>query len=504
MTTLDQALNQVQRLYDRLVDRRRFVEAAEAYYRGKQRLRFASDKFREFHAGRYRDFCDNWCAPVANSPTERLRIDGFRLDEDPTVSSVEKDLWRDWQANNMEVQSSQGFLHSIIGARSYVIVWGTDDDEPVATWERADQVIIGYDPERPGRRVSMLKAWVDDDTEFATLYTPEDVWKLQRPHQQQMPRADIPPGARGWEFFATTAGLAVPMRDKSGWRPRDGVDVNPMPNPLNEIPGVECPNRTLLGGDPLSDIHGTMAMQDAINLLWAYLFTAADFASMPARVVMGQEPPKIPILDEDGQKVGERAVDIKKLAEDRILWLTGANTKISQWDAAKLDVFTDVIETAVAHVAAQTRTPPHYLILGKGMVNVNADGMRAAETGLVKKVEDEHLFFGSAARDVFRLFALVRGKNSVAEQARYGVVQWKDAENRSEAQLVDSLQKLKAIGFPFQWLAERYGLSQTEILRLMEMREAEAAQSPLGVVAGRLGGEVPPQPDPEPEPQPEE
>lgn len=491
------ALEWTQKLYDQLANRRAPIQKADDYYRGKQPLRFASDKWREYHAARYDKFCDNWCQPVANSPSERLRVDGFRLDDDPNVSDTEKLLWRDWQANDLDAQSSQGFLHSIIGGRSYVLVWGDSDDEPVATWERGDQVIVGYDVEQPGRRVAALKTWVDDDIEFGTLYTADEVWKWQRPHNRVIGAVRVAPGSAGYEFFATTSGLAVPGIDSSGWIAREGVDNNPMTNPLGVVPVVEFPNRPMLGAEPMSDIAGTMAMQDAINLLWAYLFTSADFASMPARVVMGQEPPKVPILDESGQKVGEKTVDLKKLAEDRILWLTGQNTKIGQWDAAKLDVFTGTIETGVTHVAAQTRTPPHYLILGKGMVNVNAEGMKAAEIGLVMKVGEEQLFFSPAAREVFRLFALVRNQKDVAKQARFGVVKWKDAENRSEAQLVDALQKLSTIGFPFQWIAERYGLSQTEILRLMKMRESEMESDPIAALARSQAGGSPPASPPE-------
>jgi len=485
-----EALERVQKLYRQLASRRAGVAQAEAYYRGRQRLRFATEKWREYHAHRYRDFADNWCAPVANSPAERLRVDGFRLDDDPTVSTAERMLWRDWQANDMEAQSSQGFLHSIITGRSFVLVWGTEDDEPVATWERADQVIVGYDPERPGRRVAALKTWVDEDTEFATLYLPDEVWKFERPANRIPTVVDLPPGARGFEFFNSTSGRAVPIAERTGWKLREIPDEpNPMPNPLGVVPVVEMPNRPMLGAEPLSDIAGTMAMQDAINLLWAYLFNAADFASMPARVVMGQEPPKIPILDDNGQKVGERTVDLKKLAEDRILWLTGQNTTIGQWDAARLDVFTNTVEVAVTHIAAQTRTPPHYLILGKGMVNVNAEGMKAAEIGLVMKVKEEQTFLTPPVRELFRLFALVRGADALAEQARFGVVQWRDAENRSEAQLVDALVKLQAIGFPFAWLAERYGLSQTEIARIMAMRESELARDPVAEIARGLAAE---------------
>jgi len=472
--TAGEALDRVQKLYGQLASRRDAVQQAEEYYRGKQRLRFATEKWREYHAARYAGFADNWCAPVANSPAERLRVDGFRLDDDPTVSDAERTLWRDWQVNDMEVQSSQGFLHSIITGRSFVLVWGDENDEPVATWERADQVIVGYDPERPGRRVAALKTWVDDGTEYATLYAPSEIWKFERKANE------------------STSGLVVPLTDQSGWKLREIRDEpNPQPNPLGVVPVVEFPNRPMLGAEPLSEIAGTMAMQDAINLLWAYLFNAADFASMPARVVMGQEPPKIPILDENGQKVGEQEVDLKKLAQDRILWLTGQNTKIGQWDAAKLDVFTNTIEVAVTHVAAQTRTPPHYLILGKGMVNVNAEGMKAAEIGLVMKVKEEQTFFTPPIREFFRLCALVRDNRELAEQARRGVVQWRDAENRSEAQLVDALVKLQAIGFPFAWLAERYGLSQTEIARIMAMRESELARDPVAEIARGLSERMP-------------
>lgn len=496
--TAKQALSRTQKLYDVIAARRADVQSAEDYYRGKQKLRFATDKWREYHADRYREFCDNWCQPVGNSPNERLRVDGFRLDDDPERSDAEKLLWRDWQANDMEAQSSQGFLESIIARRSYVLVWGDANDQPVATWERPDQVAVGYDVEHPGRRVAALKTWTDGDTEYATLYTADEVWKWQRPYADVNGAVELPPGARGYEFFESTSGLVVPLGGSSGWKPREGVEQNPMPNPLGVVPVVEFPNRPMLGREPLSDIAGTAAMQDAINLLWAYLFTAADFASMPARVVMGQEPPKIPILDENGQKVGEKAVDLKKLAQDRILWLTGENTSIGQWDAAKLDVFTNVIETAVTHIAAQTRTPPHYLVLGKGLVNVNAEGMKTAETGLVKKVGEMQLFLGPAAREVFRLFALVRNNTALADRCRFGVVQWKDAENHSEAQLVDALVKLQTVGFPFAWLAERYGLGQTELARVLAMRQSEAEQDPIAALArNQSAGNPPPIPNPE-------
>lgn len=475
--TADQALAITKKLHAEVLSRRSNVAAYEEYYRGEQGLKYASAKWREFHGRRYDGFADNWCAPVANTPNERLRIEGFRLDDDPGLSDDERDLWRDWQLNDMESQSSQGFLSGIISGRSYVKVWGTEDNEPIATWERADQMTVAYDPARRYMALYDLKTYVDGDTEFATMSSADEIWKWRRPFK------GVNVSGSG---LVSTAGTPITSGGEP-WSPYQPVedDTWPIDNPLGMPTAVEMANRPMLGAEPLSDIRGTMAMQDAINLLWAYLFTAADFASMPARVVLGQEPPKLPILDATGQQIGERPVDLRKLAEDRILWLTGENTKIGQWDAAKLDVFTGVIETAVTHIAAQTRTPPHYLVLGKGMVNVSADGMRAAETGQVMKVREMQTFLTPAARGIFQRFALVRGRDKLAEQCRMGTVGWKDAENHSEAQRVDALQKLDAIGFPFAWVAEKYGLSAGEVARVLEMRKTERDEDPI-LELGRL------------------
>jgi hypothetical protein len=147
-------------------------------------------------------------------------------------------------------------------------------------------------------------------------------------------------------------------------------------------------------------------------------------------------------------------------------------------------VFTNAIEVAVGHLAAQTRTPQHYLI-GK-MANLSAEALLAAETGLVKKVEEAQTFFTPPMREVFRLVALVQDDAESAALARRGRVQWQEAESRSEAQLVDALQKLSALGFPFDWIAERYGLSASDLERVKGMREAEAAER-AAVAAASFG-----------------
>jgi hypothetical protein len=322
-------------------------------------------------------------------------------------------------------------------------------------------VIVSYDPEHPRKRVAALKMWDGEDgNEYATLYTADELWKYSRK-------------------AATTSGLYLPRgasrwSEAGGWMPRDVQGESwPLPHDLGRVPIVEFPNRPMLDGNPMSDIDGAMAMQDAINLLWAYLFGAADYASMPARVIMGQAPPKLPILDDQGNKIGERDIPAEDLRNGRLLWLTGQNASISQWDAAKLDVFTEVIEVAVAHLAAQTRTPAHYLINTGSAANAPAQDSIMAESGMVKKVEEFQLFSNSPIREVHYLGAKVRDDQRAADLALTGIPLWKNAAMNTHSQLSDSLTKARQMGFPFAWIAEQYGLSQPEVARVLAMREAE-------------------------------
>lgn len=471
-----EALKWVDKLSLELNKRRPNIREANEYYRGTHPLKYASPEWRKHHRDRYSGFSDNWCGVVANAPNERLRAMGIRVGDE----ALERQFADDWLYNDMDAQSSAGFLQSIIAKRSFVLVWADEDGNPEYSWEHPAEAIVAYEPGRRKRRLAGLKLWHDDDMELATLYTPTELWKFQR--------KTVTPSEDGRQVSMSI--------EQAGWVPRSGDgEPWPLPNPIGRVPLVEFPNRPMLGGEPLSDVEGTMAMQDAINLLWAYAFAAADFASMPARVIMGQAPPKLPILDENGVKVGEKEIPPEDLKQGRLLWLTGQNTTIGQWDPAKLDAFTDVVEVAISHVAAQTRTPAHYLINTGSSANAPAESFTAAETGLVKKVEETQLFLNSPIREVNSLNALVRGNKAAAELASRGVVLWKDAENHSRAQLADALTKLRQIGFPFEWVAEKYGLDPAEVARVVELQRAETDAGLLATLtdALRVGQQQPDQ-----------
>lgn len=456
---LDDALALVERIYSRLDARRPEILKFEDYTEGRQPLTFATEEWKRANASRYRDFSDNWAGPVVAAEAERLKPIG--------ITNLPKRgaqmLWDHLQANEFDMQFASGVSTILTARRAFVIVWADEDGQPMVTFEHPSDVEIEYDWENPRLRKAALKSWVDEKTEFATLYTATEIWKFKRGRTTM---------ANDFESQATQSRTGY--GPKGGWEKREVADESwPLRNTLGVVPVVEIANRHALKGDPISEVEGVIPMQDAINLLWAYLFLAADYASMPARVLLGTDPPKIPILDSDGKVVGSRPVDMKDLAEKRFLSLTGDNAKIDQFDAAKLDVFTDTIEVMVGHIAAQTRTPPTYLVSKTGMSNVNGEGLKASEIGINKKAGEFITFADPNLREVARLIALVLGDEKLAMACRLAHFDWENPEIRSEAQLADALLKKKQIGYPIEFLLEQDGQSPSTIKRIMGLIQAE-------------------------------
>lgn len=446
------------RLNERLRGRRPETGRLLNYLRGNEgRLVYASDEFRKTFEKRFQGFSDNWCLPVAQAPAERINHLGIRL---PDEIRPDKDLRRAFVESGAERGLSESILVMGAAKRSFALV----HPDGRITFEHPSNAIVDHDPVT-GEAVAGLVAWADDKFDYATLYLPTVFYKFRRSRSwtRPDPSARVDP-LMGWESVD----------------PEKPVEANP----LGRVPLVEFRNLSLLDDNPLSDIEGVAAMQDAINLTWAYLLNALDYASLPQRVVTGAEPPMIPILNENGDVVAERPVELDQLIRDRVLFLSDENAKIGEWTAAQLDAFSSVIEHAVEHIAAQTRTPPHYLVAR--MVNTAAESLTISEAGLVSKVQERIRCIEPALREVYRLVALAKGDKRKADAVMASKLMWRDVQYRSDAQKADALQKRAALGYPLEYLLELDGLDLDEIPRVLEMQRRQAELDPTMDIARAL------------------
>lgn len=471
MTTAEEALELVRKLSAELTRRRPKLQSRMAAYRGQEdQLRFASPEFGAYFAERFAGFSDNWCAPVVAATTERMNYQGIRLEGQ---LRSDKELTRVWKANNGERGSSEGFVVMLAASRMFALVWGNSRDEetPRITWENPENCVVAYDPDT-SEATAGLKLWNDETHEFATLYLPDKVFKFQRRT-----------GAGSW------ANLIIVGTYVGGWEERQpaGDDTWPLPNPIGEVPLVEFRNQELLDGKPISDIDGVQSAQSAINLVWAYLLNGLDFATLPQRVVTGADMPKVPVLDANGLVVGSRPIDLNLLAAERVLWIPSKDAKTAEWSASNLQAFDATLDRLVNHVSAQTRTPPHYLV-GK-IANLSADALTASETGQVAKSGERLTYATPSLRQLNRMVLLAQGGDQAEAKARAclaGTIDWKDIQFRSLAQKADAYAKLQTIGFPFEYLAEQWGLDPEEVARVIKMRKAEAEESPVAAIARGL------------------
>lgn len=455
IATAEQAIDQVTRLAKKLDEQAKDALKWREYYEGKQPLKFSSAEWRKWFGAQYEDFSDNWCAPVVDATAERQRLLGFIPYE---ADQVDRDLSRIMRVNGADVDFGLAATEAQYARRAFTSVWGNPDDPstPFVSYESPTEVVVKYAPGTRREPIAALKRWTDEDsgTIYATLYTPHHLWKFKA--------------------VGPIKGLVLPASLMGQWAPREGVDdVWPLPNPMGRVPISELPNRTSLSGGPMSTIAGVASMQDAINLLWGHLFTASDFAAMPQRVVLGAQLPKIPILNENGEQIGEKVIDLDEANVRRIINFEGKDTKIDSWPAAEPKRFLEVIQAAKSHVQDQTRTPAYYFSSSGSISNISGDTVTALDAGLVKKVKGVNEVQSDGTRRTGEMMCLAQGDHAKAAAMAAGTVKMGDEEIRSEAQLADALMKYKEIGFPFEWIAKQKIDDPEELAEVLEAYERE-------------------------------
>ena len=412
-------------LLAQLGDRMTSLQRFDSYYRGEHRLLFATAKFRETFGTLFSSFADNWCDLVVDASVERLNVQGFRFGTD----DADAEAWDIWQQNDLDAESELAHTEAVKLGCAYALVGPDDGGEPSIQIESPTQAIVCVDPAQGRKRLAGLRYWIDEyGVEQCVLYTPTDVlWWTKQGEQ------------KSWQLDDLATG-------------RNVLDVVPL------IPLANMP--TLNERQGRSDVERVIPLQDAVNKLCADMIVASEYAAYPQRWVTGVEIPKYP---EGHPSAGQPLPSITSFLSgaDRVMAVEEQTAKFGNFQVSDLSIYTKAIEMFVQHVAAQTRTPPHYLLGAMGSFP-SGESLKATETGLVAKVKRKQLAFGEGWEEAIRLAFAIAGKADKAAADDCETI-WQNPESRTQAETVDAAVKLASIGVPRPALWEYVGATPQQI-----------------------------------------
>ncbi len=325
-------LEWLQRLDKRLEARRPEVQKYDEYYRNEHEAAvYSTTRWRRQFGRLLANLNDNWCELVVDAPAERMKVEGFRFGSGD--EGADADAWDIWQRNEMDAQHKLAIIEAGKCGESYTLVEATEDG-PQITVEHPFQCIVAHDPGFRRRRTAGLKKWLDDDGYIcANLYTVDTVFKFRSREK--------------------TNGGSVPTSIE--WLPREDADgLSMYLHGLGGVPLIPLVNRPSMLRDGDSDIRVVIPIQDAVNNLCRGLLATADSASFKQRWATGIDIP----IDEDTGAPPPTFLS----GADRVWAVGDENAKFGQFDASDLSNFTKAIEMFIQHIAALTRTPPHYLL----------------------------------------------------------------------------------------------------------------------------------------------
>lgn len=404
------------------------INRCEDYYNGKHKMAFTTSQFRETFGNLFAAFADNWCDLVVDAAAERLRVEGFRFGD----SGADTAAWEIWQRNGLDAESDMAHTDAIKLGCVYALVGPGDDGSAQIQVEAADKAIVAVDPAAGKRRLAGLRHWTDEwDIQHAEVYTPQ----------------------------------AVAWYSKDGEYAEWQEEIGAGSNPLGVVPLVPLPNLpTLSNRLGRSDIERVIPLQNAVNKLCGDMIIASEFAAYSQRWATGIE---LPINPATGQKMAPDYLG----GANRVWGSEDKDAKFGNFAVSDLSTYVRAIEMLVQHVAAQTRTPPHYLLGAMGSFP-SGESLKATETGLVAKVRRKMLSFGEGWEEAMRLAFLVEGDKTKGEMIEAEVI-WANPESRIVGETVDAATKLASIGVPRPALWEFVGASPQQIERWKEEGDPE-------------------------------
>ncbi|ALG06842.1 phage portal protein [Kibdelosporangium phytohabitans] len=436
------------------------LEAYDRYYEGTQPLTYMHPEILREVQDRISPVIIAWPQLIVDSVEERLDVEGFRT---PDQESADDDLWRVWQSNDLDEQSQLGHLDALTMRRAYVCVGSNEDDEdtPLVTVESPLEMFADVDPRTRKVRAALRRVVEEDSSartneRYATLYLPDRTvwyqwsgeWKVEDVDEHRLGEVPVTP-------LVNRGRTTRMVRNARGNAIRYGR----------------------------SELAPVIPLADAANKQATDMMIASEFVALPLRGFWGITPEDL--VDQDGNRI-----TALQAIMGRLLTLADTEGKQFEFPGASLDNFVKTLDSLAKMVAAIAGLPPHYL--GHAADNpASAEGIRSAESRLVKRAERKQRAFGGAWERTARIVRRFQEGDWDPALRRLETI-WRDASTPTEAQKADAtVKKFQAKIITLRQAREDLGYTDPQITRMEKDDEKEAQRDPVAEIARGLADRVP-------------
>lgn len=441
MALTDDELALVRTLEQELADGATYRSRCDAYYNGVQRLEQLGlaipPELRRFVT------VVAWPQLAVDAVEERLDVVGFRR---PGVEEADDELWRVWQANDLDTEAPLLHTDTLVYREAYTCVGSREGQPelPLVTVETPDEVTVHRDPRtREVTEAGRFYDVVSGRPTSATLYLPTRTSYLER--------------------------------TEDGWAEVDRDEHN-----LGEVPVVPFVNRPRTGARAgVSELAAVISLTDAAARALTNLQVAQETHAVPQRVVLGATAGDF--VDQQGNMLTAWE------AYFGAVWTIGnPDAKATQFTSSDLRNFHDTVSHYAKLVGGLTGLPPHYL----GMSTENpasADAIRSSEARLVRRVKrKQRILEGSHERTMRLVDRFRNGGRTDPDLLRLETL-WADPETPTRAQTTDAVVKLVQSGvLPVEAAWEELGYGPLRREQLRELREQQASDPTLERIARDL------------------
>lgn len=387
-----------------------------------------------------------WAGIVVDVMDERMNLQGFYGDDDNLGIN---DIFND---NNLQFESSQAHIGSLVYGTSYNVIGKGADDEPdvLITTESPNNVVGEYNLRT--RRLNSALQYINTGNKqeaIGTLFT-----KV----------ANIP-------FGVTEDGLIY----------EDGPADEHNLNRVLVTRFVNRPQSSNTRGR--SDITPTIQnLTDSGLRTLAGMETAREFFATPQRWMMGADADDF--KSTDGRDLNPWTALMNKV------WIGGKDHEgrsptVGQFEANSPEPFVKILDRLAAEASAESGIPLSMFGVKTEGNPPSADAIKAQESRLTKRAERKIMGAGQTWKETMQLALLVRD-GEIPEEARGIDAIWLDPSTPTRSANADEAQKLISAGVltadsEVTW--NRIGLSTQERNQLSRERDSRRASDLLSNLA---------------------